>query len=114
MYLWIVNLLKNWKVLVGIAALGAILALGVWVYSTGAENASLKARTALLEGSVKSLESQLQKERAAARQAQAAAQAARDKATAGRKGLTDALTQDEEAAAWGRTPLPPAVADSLR
>jgi len=114
MYLWIVNLLKNWKVLAGIAAVGAIIGLGVWVYSTGAENASLKARTALLEGAVQSLESQLQKERAAARQAQAAARAARDKANAGRKGLTDALTEDEEAAAWGRTPLPPAVADSLR
>lgn len=114
MYLWIVNLLKNWKVLVGIAAVGAIVALGAWVYSTGAENARLAARTALLEGAVQSLESQLQKERAATRQAQAAAKAARDKATSGRKGLTDALTQDEEAAAWGRTPLPPAVADSLR
>lgn len=114
MYIWFTSLLKHWRILVAVAALGAILTAGVWVYRTGAENASLKARTALLEGAVQSLESQLQKERAAARQAQAAAKAARDKANAGRKGLTDALTQDEEAAAWGRTPLPPAFADSLR
>jgi len=114
MYLWIVNLLKNWKVLAGIAVVGAITALGVWVHSTGAENASLKARTALLEGTVQSLESQLQKERAAARQVQAAAREARERASTARKGIENARRSDPVAEDWYSQPLPAGIADSLR
>jgi len=114
MYLWIVNLLKNWKVLAGIAAVGAIIGLGVWVHSTGAKNAALKARTALLEGTVQSLESQLQRERDATRQAQDAAREARDRASTSRKGIENARRSDPAAEDWYNQPLPAGIADSLR
>jgi hypothetical protein len=114
MHLWIMSLLRNWKVLVGIAAVGAIIGLGVWVYSTGAENASLKARTALLEGAVQSLESQLQMERAATRQAQDAAREARSRASTSRKGIENARRSDPVVEDWYNQSLPAGIADSLR
>lgn len=111
---FVLGLIKSWKVWAAVLALCAVLAGSAWVYLTGVQNASLKARTALLEGAVSQLEDQLTRERQASAYANSVAQASDARADKALKELRDAVSKDPDASTWAGTRLPAAVADSLR